>query len=104
MKKYPKAWLDVAKSLKALDFIELMGAYNVRYTYLNPEDVLARLDAAGMLKDVPEPVEFEWCSVHNCFTKYNESDCDYIGHQIVCGRSLNKEEKCEFVKLRGVDE
>lgn len=83
-KKYPKAWVQlIQKHLQgAVEYGIARGNGDI-YSQLplfNWEPVLEEMDAAGMLREVPAPLEIEFCVSHNagkhsdsigCFFRYN---------------------------------
>lgn len=115
-KKYPKEWYRVVDEI-------VMSCYTVGYNDAHPayplpdeprenakEDViLSKLDAAEMLKAVPEPIEIEWCRTHNFPLFFGPPKLERLRGSKCCFRIAMMEtwsliNICEFVKLREVEE
>lgn len=93
-KKYPKDWTNVV-----FKYMESWKTYTVNrgrfLTFAESEAIafLDYMDAAGMLKDIPEPLEIEYCKEHS----QRISKCYEV-------KSRAPQDECTIVKMREVEE
>lgn len=89
MKKYSKEWIEYVRK-------------NLNGSSLNPETVLHEMEQLGMLRNIPEPLEVEYCRYHGAAKHSNDHRC-YISINYY---DINKVqiEDCKFIKLREVVE
>ncbi len=99
--KYPKYWIETVGKCLRRSF-ELGRADNVIRTHtesdplMNVAYTMAEMEAVGMLREVPEPLEIEYCTSHQGAGR-TPINCP---QQVF---SLHGS-KCTFVKMREVEE
>lgn len=59
MNKWPKKWIDAARPTKGV--APYSGSRFIELEYYTPEEILAKLNDVGALKDPPQPREIWWC-------------------------------------------
>jgi len=90
VKKFPKEWI-----IKMRDLIRLSVYSKVDFA---ADKFLSELDAAGMLKDIPEPLEIEYCVAHGYVGKRRDGNC--VDMELY----PFSENRCNFKKMREVEE
>lgn len=106
-KKFPKEWEVVVSDFlqEAFNFgVQRRAGSSLKHREEIIDRMFATMDAAGMLKDVPELLEFNWCKEHNC-KQHDESiaRCD-LTYKYLFGGGAGELKLCSFVKLREVEE
>lgn len=105
-KKYPKEWFETTKDALQQSF-DLGKASNGGFILITKEEIAESMfdlmDAAGMLREPPEPLEIEYCTVHGsqrAIVMGSEfSKCEIGVRYLAPTHNL-----CEFKKMREVEE
>ncbi len=102
-KEYPKKWCDiVSASFKALVTYFENGGRSKICCETEVLALLQKMDAAGMLKDIPEPLEINFCNYHGG-SKNREGVCEVLDVYLSKG-DTSYETICKFTKMKEVIE
>lgn len=104
-KKYPESWCRVIAAA-------LIKSYEAGYKdgqdpaseepwLMSTTTILDSLEEAGMLKDIPEPLEIEYCTVHGA--RRNSIWKEKCNVSQVLHGSQSSPEGCTFIKMREVE-
>jgi len=108
MKKWPSEWVAlISKHLNgAVEYGRAEASKLARAqsaANFNWAPILEEMDAAGMLKDIPEPLEIDYCTVHGS-QRAIVMGSEFSRCEIAVRYLASTHNVCEYKKMREVEE